>query len=123
MLQIVRLFLPVIVGFCLTISLVWADEVRIVLPKVIIDYSDVAANIYQQQAKLWLFTSLMAMFLGFIAYALLNAPSKKTQVKAEAVSAGDLAAKNALLIWLIFFVVLGAGFALPALRLWMMLSK
>ncbi len=123
MLQIVRFFLYSIVGFCLTISSVWADEAQIVLPKVIIDFSGVAASIYQQQAILWLFASLVAIFVGFIAYVLLNKAANTKAIQAEKLNVGDIAAKNASLIWLIFLVLFIAGLSVPILRLWLVLNR
>ena len=72
MLQIVRFFNRIIATFCLTIATVYADEQKMVWPSVVIDLSSTAAYIYQQQAMLWLFASIVGAFLIFIVFVLLN---------------------------------------------------
>lgn len=121
MFTIVRLFLLGIISFCLTISLVWADDVQILPAKEVVDYSTVAERVYQQQAEFWLLACFMAIFLGFMGHVLLNARIKSKDVLATKDHAGDVAAKNVSLVWLIFMVLLMAGFAVPALRLWLVL--
>lgn len=121
MFTIVRLFLLGIISFCLTISLVWADDVQILPAKEVVDYSTVAEHVYQQQAEFWLLACFMAIFLGFMGHVLLNTRIKSKDVLATKDHAGDVAAKNVSLVWLIFMVLLMAGFAVPALRLWLVL--
>ena len=70
MLQIVRFFNRIIATFCLTIATVYADEQKMVWPSVVIDLSSTAAYIYQQQAMLWLFASIVGAFLIFIVFVL-----------------------------------------------------
>ena len=110
MLQIVRFFNRIIATFCLTIATVYADEQKMVWPSVVIDLSSTAAYIYQQQAMLWLFASIVGAFLIFIVFVLLNQTAKNT------VNRGDIQARTVSLVWMMLLFLLVRGFVFPALR-------
>jgi len=117
MLQIVRFFNRMIAAFCLTIATVYADEQQTAWPTVIIDLSSTATHIYQQQAMLWLFASVIGVFLIFIVFVLLNQTTKQSANK------GDIQARTVSLVWMIFLFLLVLGFAIPALRVLLVLTK
>ena len=117
MLQIVRFFNRIIATFCLTISTVYADEQQMTWPTVIIDLSSTATHIYQQQAMLWLFASVIGIFLIFIVFVLLNQTTKQSANK------GDVQARAVSLVWMIFLFLLVLGFAIPALRVLLVVTK
>lgn len=109
--QIVRFFLLGMLVFCPTIGIVYADEQQIVMPPIIIDLSSIATHIFHQQAMLWLFFSVIGIFLLFFAYVLLNRNYEKT-----ASNHGDIQARSVLFVWLMFLLFLVVCLALPALR-------
>jgi heme/copper-type cytochrome/quinol oxidase subunit 2 len=106
-----------IAAFCLTISTVYADEQQMTWPTVIIDLSSTATHIYQQQAMLWLFASVIGIFLIFIVFVLLNQTTKQSANK------GDVQARAVSLVWMIFLFLLVLGFAIPALRVLLVVTK
>ena len=109
--QIVRFFLLGMLVFCPTIGIVYADQQQIVLPSIVIDLSSIATHIFHQQAMLFLFFSMVGVFLLFFAYVLLNRNREK-----DMSNHGDIQARSVLFVWLIFLLFLVIGLALPALR-------
>lgn len=91
-----------------------SQQLEVMIPALIIDLSEIAANIFQQQAKIWLFLLSLAGFLCFLLYILLN-----RQVKKAPFNQGDLLAKRASLLWMMCLLMLMVGCALPMLRVWM----
>ena len=109
--QIVRFFLRLLLVFCPTIGTVYADQQQIVLPTIVIDLSSIATHIFHQQAMLFLFFSIVGVFLLFFAYVLLDRKREK-----GASNDGDIQARSVLFVWLIFLFLLVVGLALPTLR-------
>mgnify|MGYP003564610713 CR=1 FL=1 len=116
--QIVRFFLLGMLVFCPTIGIVYADQQQIVLPSIVIDLSSIATHIFHQQAMLFLFFSIGAVFLLFFAYVLLDRQREKSIS-----NHGDIQARSVLLVWLIFLFLLVVGLALPTLRVVLSIIK
>lgn len=116
--QIVRFFLLGMLVFCPTIGIVYADQQQIMLPSIVIDLSSIATHIFQQQAMLFLFFSVVGVFLLFFAYVFLNRNREKI-----ASNDGDIQARSVLFVWLIFLFFLVVGLALPALRVVLSIIK
>ncbi len=117
MFAIVKFFWVCVSLFCLTIWPVYAEESQrldLMMPALVIDLSTIAASIFQQQAKVWLFLLSLAGFLCFLLYIVLN-----RQVKQAAFNQGDLLAKRASLLWMMCLLMLIVGCALPMLRVLM----
>jgi cobalamin synthase len=86
------------------------------MPLLVINLSSVAAAIFQQQAQIWFFLLAVALFVCFVASLLMNRPIDKNSV-----NQGDLLAKKVSMWWLVFLLLLIMGFAMPMLRVWLVL--
>ena len=115
--MILRVFLQSIALFCLTILPVYAEEnssLSIDMPLLVIDLSSVAALIFQQQAQIWFFLLAVAVFVCFVASLLMNRPVDKNNV-----NQGDMLAKKVSTVWMVFLLLVIMGFAMPLLRVWL----
>ncbi|PTQ90778.1 hypothetical protein [Agitococcus lubricus] len=115
MLARVKCFLIGLWAFCLTIRPVWSDEQVeeqvLAMPKVVIDLSDVALLIFQQQSKIVAFMLLIALFTSVLAYGFL----KRTQQE-QTIKDGMLPSVVSVVAVL---VVLMLALALPVMRYWL----
>lgn len=118
MLQIVRFFFGLMSVFCLTIAPVYADEQQIELPQIVIDLSSLAAHLYQQQAMLWFFAFGVGVFVAFFSYIFLNRHPTNAPM-----NQGDQQAKTVSLVWVAFLLLLVSAFAMPALRVMLVVTK
>jgi len=84
------------------------------MPLLVIDLSSVAALLFQQQAQIWLFLLAVAMFVCFVASLLMNRPVDKSNI-----NQGDVLAKKVSMWWMVFLLLLIMGFAMPMLRVWL----
>ncbi|MBK7300027.1 MAG: hypothetical protein IPI79_06300 [Moraxellaceae bacterium] len=105
--------------FCLTILPVYAEDnssLNLDMPLLVINLSSVAAAIFQQQAQIWFFLLAVALFVCFVASLLMNRPIDKS-----CLNQGDLLAKKVSIWWMVFLLLLIMGFAMPMLRVWLVL--
>lgn len=119
MVMILRCFLQSVALFCLTILPVYAEDnssLNVDMPLLVIDLSSVAALLFQQQAQIWLFLLAVAMFVCFVASLLMNRPVDKSNI-----NQGDILAKKVSMWWMVFLLLLIMGFAMPILRVWLVL--
>jgi len=86
------------------------------MPLLVIDLSSVAALLFQQQAQIWFFLLAVAMFFCFVTSLLMNRPVDKSNI-----NQGDVLAKKVSMWWLVFLLLLIMGFAMPMLRVWLVL--
>lgn len=119
MVMILRCFLQSVALFCLTILPVYAEDnssLNVDMPLLVIDLSSVAVLLFQQQAQIWLFLLAVAMFVCFVASLLMNRPVDKSNI-----NQGDVLAKKVSMWWMVFLLLLIMGFAMPMLRVWLVL--
>lgn len=117
MVMILRCFLQSVALFCLTILPVYAEDnssLNVDMPLLVIDLSSVAALLFQQQAQIWFFLLAVAMFVCFVTSLLMNRPVDKSNI-----NQGDVLAKKVSMWWLVFLLLLIMGFAMPMLRVWL----
>jgi hypothetical protein len=117
MVMILRCFLQSVALFCLTILPVYAEDnssLNLDMPLLVINLSSVAAAIFQQQAQIWFFLLAVALFVCFVASLLMNRPIDKSSL-----NQGDLLAKKVSIWWMVFLLLLIMGFAMPMLRVWL----
>ncbi len=120
MLAIVRRFFQIMAMFCLAILSVYAQErssLDIQVPTLIINLSSVGADVFVRQAQLWFFLLAVAVFVCFVTVVLLGRPDKP-----EVKNRGDVLARQALYVWLVFVLLLIVGFSMPLLRIWIVLG-
>lgn len=105
---------------CLTIGQVYAEETRsieAVMPSLVIDLSTIASQVWFAQAQVWGACSLVALFVAIMVWVLLNINSLKQQD-----NQGDVLAKRVSLLWVAFLMVIVVSFAIPLLRVWLVLA-
>lgn len=106
--------------FCLTIGQVFAEEtssVDAIMPNLVIDLSSVASQVWFAQAQIWGVCSLVALFVAIMAWILLNINPLKQKD-----NQGDVLAKRVSLLWVAFLMMMVVGFAIPLLRVWLVLA-
>lgn len=120
MLAIVRFFLQVMAVSCLAILPVYATEASNItfdMPLLVIDLSPIASAVFLQQAQWWFFLLAVGVFVCFVVTLLMSRPLKQ-----QAGNQGDILANQVFKWWLVFLLILIMGFALPLLRIWMVMG-
>lgn len=118
--MILKPLLNFVVLSCLTIGQVYAEEsssVDAMMPSLVIDLSSVASQVWFVQAQLWLACSVSALIAAIFAWILLNINPLKQKD-----NQGDVLAKRVSLLWLTFLIMTVVGFAIPLLRVWLVLA-
>lgn len=106
--------------FCLTIGQVYAEEtssVDAMMPNLVIDLSSIASQVWFVQAQIWGACSLVALLVAIVAWIVLNINPLKQQD-----NQGDILAKRISLLWVAFLMMMVLGFAIPLLRVWLVLA-
>ena len=105
---------------CLTIGQVYAEEnssIDAMMPNLVIDLSSVASQVWFAQAQIWGACSLVALLVAIVVWIMLNITPLKQHD-----NQGDVLAKRVSLLWLAFLMVMVVSFAIPLLRVWLVLA-
>lgn len=105
---------------CLTIGQVFAEEtssVDAMMPNLVIDLSTIASQVWFAQAQVWVGCSVVALLVAIVAWIVLNINPLKQQD-----NQGDVLAKRVSLLWVAFLMMMVVGFAIPLLRVWLVLA-